>query len=142
MSDFLPKGFELNNTHRKYLGLDEVLPHWDRVELNDKCVLYFDGDIVRKKINYEYGDYLETDLYEMTAENRTVLLPRTKRGKRKKLNYSATNSFKSQGVYFLCTKVVDHHLVIGNYTTQTSFSPQIKHFAVHVPSFVQVASLL
>ena len=119
MKNLIPEGFELNNLQRRYLGLDEVMPHWDRVAFGKRMVLYFDGDVVRKKVEYTpLNEYQETDHHEMTAENRTILLPKTKRGKPKTLNYSATNSFSYNGVYFFFSGLF---IVMGNYTTQTSF---------------------
>lgn len=119
MKNLIPEGFELNNLQRRYLGLDEVMPHWDRVTFGKRMVLYFDGDVVRKQVEYTpLNGYQETDHHEMTAENRTILLPKTKRGKPKKLNYSASNSFSYNGVYFYFS---ERFIVIGNYTTQTSF---------------------
>ena len=119
MNDLIPAGFELNNLHRRYLGLNEVMPHWDRIILNNKVVLYFDGDIIRKMIEYTvFGEYQETDHYEMTSENRTILLPKTKRGKPKKLNYTATQSFSYKGVYFSFSA---RAILLGNFTTQTTF---------------------
>ena len=46
------------------------------------------------------GSYYEAELYETTEGNRTILLPKTKRGKPKKMNYTATLSFYPFGVYF------------------------------------------
>lgn len=110
--------FELNNLQRRYLGLDEVQPHWDWVELTEGVALYFDGDVVRKMIVYSTRSYHESDHHELTAENRTILLPKTKRGKPRKMNYTATRSFSYKGVYF---DFSSDFILIGNYTTQTTF---------------------
>lgn len=134
MTDLIPEGFELNNTHRKYLGLEEVEPHWDKIQLNDSIVLYFDGDVVRKMINYSFKSYQETDHYEKTAENRTILLPITSRGKRKNLNYSATQSFRYQGPYFYLS---ENYIVIGNYTTQTSFYTEIYKNKLYIDDWLK-----
>ena len=42
----------------------------------------------------EDGTYYEAELCEYTEQNRTILLPKTKRGKPKKMNYTATLSFQ------------------------------------------------
>lgn len=110
--------FELNNLQRRYLGLDEVQPHWDRVELTEGVALYFDGDVVKKMIVYSAASYQESDHHDLTAENRTILLPKTKRRKPRKLTYSATGSFSYKGVYFYFSS---DFILIGNYTTQTTF---------------------
>lgn len=109
--------FELTNEHRKYLGLIPVESSWETVTLND-MYLYFDGDIIRKKISVTENSYFEEELNEKTAENRTVLLPKTSRGKPKKLNFTATQSFAAFGVYFSFSA---DHLKISNFTTQTTF---------------------
>ena len=109
--------FELTNEQRKYLGLVPVENSWEIVKLND-MYLYFDGDTIRKKISVTENSYFEQELNEMTAENRTVLLPKTSKGKPKKLNFTATHSFGSFGVYFSFS--VDY-LKISNFTTQTTY---------------------
>jgi len=109
--------FELTNQQRKYLGLIPVEKHWELVKLNE-MYLYFDGDIIRKKITVEDNGYLEQELAEKTAENRTILLPKTAKGKPKKLNFTATQSFSPFGVYFGFN---DGYVTISNYTTQTTY---------------------
>lgn len=112
-------GFELTNLQRRYLGLGEVLPHWEKVPVNKSCIiLYFDGDIIRKMVTSSEDSYYESDLLEHTAENRTILLPKTKRGKPRKLNFTATQYFSAKGVYFSFS---EKHITIANYTTQTTF---------------------
>lgn len=63
--------FQLSNEQRKYLGLVPVEEHWELVELAGSYV-YFDGDVIRKKIKLEDGGYYECELAEVTAENRTI----------------------------------------------------------------------
>ncbi|ANF52222.1 hypothetical protein A0O34_17610 [Chryseobacterium glaciei] len=109
--------FELTNEQRKYLGLIPVESNWEIVKLND-MYLYFDGDTIRKKISVTENSYFEQELKEKTAENRTILLPKTSKGKPKKLNFTATQSFGSFGVYFSFSA---DYLRIANYTTQTTY---------------------
>lgn len=109
--------FELSNSQRQYLGLMPVEPHWELVALAGSYV-YFDGDVIRKKISITPSSYYECELNEVTAENRTLLMPKTARGKAKKLNYTATLSFSPFGVYF---KFSSSYLCIANYTTQSTF---------------------
>ncbi|MDR1340086.1 MAG: immunity 26/phosphotriesterase HocA family protein [Prevotellaceae bacterium] len=109
--------FELTNEQRKYLGLTPVEEHWELVKLND-MYLYFDGNTIRKEIGVSNNRYYEQELCEQTAENRTVLLPKTAKGKPKKLNFTATQSFGSFGVYFCFSK---DSLRIASYTTQTTY---------------------
>ena len=110
--------FELTNEQRKYLGLAPVEQHWELVFMNN-MYLYFDGDIIRKQIAVEDSSYLEQELNEKTAENRSILLPKTAKGKPKKLNATATRSFDPFGIYFRFTR--DGNISISNYTTQTTW---------------------
>ena len=109
--------FELTNEQRRCFGLVPVEKHWECFKLKD-MFLYFDGDIICKKISIYNDSYLEQELNEKTSDNRTVLLPKTAKGKPKKLNYTATQSFSPFGVYFYFSK---QRLRIANYTTQTTF---------------------
>ena len=109
--------FELTNEQRRCLGIVPVEPHWELVEFED-MYLYYDGDIIRKNIYVGNDHYLEAELREHTAENRTILLPKTNRGKPKKMNYTATQSFSPFGVYL---RFGEEFLSIANYTTQTTF---------------------
>lgn len=113
--------FELTNEQRKYLGLIPVEKNWDLVKLGD-MYLYFDEDIIRKKIISDENNYLESELFEKTTENRTILLPKTAKGKARKLNFTATQSFGSVGVYFgFSLNYKYNYITIANYTTQTTY---------------------
>lgn len=109
---------ELTNEQRKYLGLIQVDDSWELVCFSGKY-LYYDDDIIRKEITVNNdGSYYEVELCEHTEQNRTILLPKTKRGKPKKMNYTATLSFQPFGVYF---RFSANEIRIANYTTQTTF---------------------
>ena len=113
--------FELTNEQRKYLGLIPVEKNWELVKFEGKfqdTYYYFDGDIIRKKISLSENSYYEAELNEKTTENRTMILPKTVRGKIKKFNFTATQSFSPFGVYFSFTK---YGVYIANYTTQTTY---------------------
>lgn len=114
----------LTNEERKYLGLTPVEDDWDLVTFPGRRVyLYFDGDIIRKyiEIGVEGCYYVERELLECTEQGRTVLLPKTKRGKPRKMNFSATQSFGRKGMYF---EHDSSSTYIGNYTTNTYFHRQ------------------
>lgn len=124
---------ELTNEQRKYLGLELVESSWERVEIpnssksefvSGKEVLYFDGDVIRKIISiHNSGKYLENTVYLKTLENRTMLAPKTERGKAKKLNASNLEQVSAKGMYFCYT---GKNVIIANYTTQqTYFSSDI-----------------
>lgn len=124
---------ELTNEQRKYLGLELVESSWERIEIPNSNkneyvsgteVLYFDGDVIRKIISiHNSGHYLESAVYLKTLENRTMLAPKTDRGKAKKLNVSNLEQFNGKGMYFCYT---GSYVILGNYTTQqTYFSSDI-----------------
>lgn len=109
--------FELTNEQRKYVGLEPVQDTWDLVQLNEENFLYFDGDIIRKQITVNDLSYYECMLNEQTKDNRQTLLPKTTRGKAKKLNISSIQARYGIGVYFS----FGNSICIGNYTTQTAY---------------------
>ena len=114
--------FELNNEQRKYLGLIPVEEHWELVKFDNGIYYYFEDDIIRKEIKVSKNYYHEAELNEKTAENRTMILPKTKRGKIKKFNYTATQSFSPFGTYF--TFSIDG-VIIANYTSQRTYYSEI-----------------
>jgi hypothetical protein len=79
--------FELTNKQRKYLGLDPIPTTWDKGTLKadtyrPESIVYFDGDILKRHIVSTDNQYKETQ-YEELTKNRTVLLPKTTKGKEK-----------------------------------------------------------
>ena len=110
--------FELTNEQRKYLGLIPVEEHWELVKFDNGIYYYFEDDIIRKEIKVSKNYYHEAELNEKTAENRTMVLPKTKRGKIKKFNYTATQSFSPFGTYFTFST---NGVIIANYTTQRTY---------------------
>ena len=110
--------FELNNEQRKYLGLIPVEEHWELVKFDNGIYYYFEDDIIRKEIKISKNYYHEAELNEKTSENRTMILPKTKRGKIKKFNYTATQSFSPFGTYFTFSA---DGVIIANYTSQRTY---------------------
>lgn len=110
--------FELTNEQRKYLGLTQTQSSWEKVKFNDTIYLYFDADRLVKRITVDENSYFEIELDETTAENRTMVLPKTARGKARKLNCTALEAMKGIGVYFFFT---NGHVKIANFSTQTTF---------------------
>lgn len=118
---------ELTNEQRRCLGLELVDPAWERVEIlnsikpeceSGKMILYFDGDMIRKTISvWGDGSYEENAVHLKTLDNRTMIAPKTKRGKPKKLNAVNVQSFRAEGVYFF----YDGHVTLANYTTQQTY---------------------
>ncbi|WP_298321208.1 immunity 26/phosphotriesterase HocA family protein [uncultured Aquimarina sp.] len=109
--------FELNNEQRKYLGLEIVPENWSKLQITEQVFIYFDGNTIKKKISVTDNLYREIQLNEDT-ENRTMLLPKTNRGKAKKLNYSSLDSRNGIGVYF---NFDVSGITIGNYTTEQTY---------------------
>ena len=110
--------FELTNEQRKYLGLIPVEEHWELVKFDNGIYYYFEDDTIKKEIKVSKNYYHEAELNEKTAENRTMILPKTKRGKIKKFNYTATESFSPFGTYFTFST---NGVIIANYTTQRTY---------------------
>ena len=114
--------FELTNEQRKYLGLLPVEEHWELVKFDNGIYYYFEDDTIKKEIKVSKNYYHEAELNEKTAENRTMILPKTKRGKIKKFNYTATESFSPFGTYFTFST---DGVIIANYTTQRTYYSEI-----------------
>ena len=114
--------FELTNEERKYLGLIPVEEHWELVKFDNGIYYYFEDDTIKKEIKVSKNYYHEAELNEKTAENRTMILPKTKRGKIKKFNYTATQSFSPFGTYFTFST---NGVIIANYTTQRTYYSEI-----------------
>ena len=114
--------FELTNEQRKYLGLIPVEEHWELVKFDNGIYYYFEDDIIRKEITVKENYYHESELNVKTSENRTMILPKTKRGKIKKFNYTATQSFSPFGTYFTFST---DGVIIANYTTQRTYYSEI-----------------
>lgn len=117
--------FILNNTHRKYMGLKELKESYDLQIINkgiDKYYVYFDADKIVKLIYYNFFKeniiYHEIDVNYQTCKNRTFVLPKTSRGKERKLNYTTIKSLNGYGNYFF---ISSRSAVIGNYTTHKYF---------------------
>lgn len=98
----------LTNEERRYFGLDPILPKWERFEVKPGFIAYFDGDTIRKTVSFRtapdaenenFLDYHETD-NEIHTRGRQVVLPRTARGKEKKLNYTSISGMKPTGCSF------------------------------------------
>ena len=110
--------FELTNEQRKYLGLIPVEEHWELVKFDNGIYYYFEDDIIRKEITVKENYYHESELNVKTSENRTMILPKTKRGKIKKFNYTTTQSFSPFGTYFTFSA---DGVIIANYTSQRTY---------------------
>ncbi len=119
---------ELTNEQRKYLGLEQIEPSWERVGIPNNCVkpelstgkdiLFFDGDVLRKVIwLHDNGHFLENSYRLKTQDNRTKIAPITAKGKPKRLNGVNIQRCTPYGMYF------EFHggVLLANYTTQKTY---------------------
>lgn len=114
--------FELTNDQRYYLGLDPVKDHWDVMQLSASSFVYFDQSVIRKLILVNESSYYEYQLDAVADDSRTFLLPRTFRGKRKRLTAASVAEIPRLGVYFAYDQ---YGASIANYTTQTTYFSSI-----------------
>jgi len=117
--------FKLTNKQRKYLGLTPVEDTWDEViwgktKFDETIILYFEGDKLVKQITLRGNGYREMEVSELTTENRTIILPKTAKGKPRKLNYTGLSKINGIGVYFSGGGAAGNGM-IGNYSTQRTF---------------------
>lgn len=115
--------YELINKQREYLGLDLVQSHWDRTILKagpyqPECILYFEGDVIKKQVISNEDRYHECE-YNLQTRNKEYLLPKTSRGKEKKLTAATIEQAKPEGVYFDWT--MNGNVSIANHNTQTTY---------------------
>ncbi|NNV56513.1 Imm26 family immunity protein [Limnovirga soli] len=90
--------YELSNINRAFLGLSHVEETWTRTSLNETVVGYFNKDKIVKIIDYKYG-YLEYDT-EINTINKNILLPKTSKGKERKMTVQRILKIKGSGIQF------------------------------------------
>ncbi|KML67091.1 immunity 26/phosphotriesterase HocA family protein [Pectobacterium peruviense] len=84
---------------RPYFGLEPLSAEWDILTVRDGYFVCFDGDTIRKRITVTELSYQEDDVIIQTR-GREVILPRTARGKEKKLTYTSVSSVIADGIVF------------------------------------------
>ncbi|TXG34524.1 immunity 26/phosphotriesterase HocA family protein [Seonamhaeicola maritimus] len=138
--------YQLSNTERQYLGLEPINPDWDYVEFKgDKyrpdSVLVFKNETIKRHIISTENSYKEYQYDDLTRE-RKYLLPKTSRGKEKKLTPSTFEKLTPKGVYFSYEL---ENFTIASYATQTTFYsskmesiilPTIKDFKFWLKKFI------
>lgn len=77
----------MTNEKRRFFKLSPIQETWDVVQLTPECTIYFDGETIVKRIDRSENEYLEKDI-EIATRARQYILPKTARGKEKKLTYS------------------------------------------------------
>lgn len=129
--------FILNNTHRKYMGLKPLKEHYEIMNFKgryyDEYYVYFDGDTITKVIHYFNSpiciSITENDVNYQTTENRTMVLPKTSKGKPRKLNYTAVTTFNGKDNYFYIHTDLERnegYAIIGNYSNQRTYYKEEK----------------
>lgn len=118
--------YELTNEQRTYFGLDPIEGHWDKVAFpgdtyRPESILYFDKETIKRHIVSTENEYVEKQFNELT-KNRAILLPKTDKGKEKKLTGSVLEQRQPTGVYL---SISCGNLTIGNYNSQTTFYSSI-----------------
>lgn len=81
----------MTNDKRQFFKLQPIQESWDLVKLTDECTIYFDGDTIVKRIDQTESSYLEKDI-SIATRARQYILPKTARGKEKKLTYPSLYS--------------------------------------------------
>lgn len=114
--------YELSNNQREYFGLEPINDNWERVILKGdtyrpESILYFDKDTIKRHIISTDKTYFEKQYNEQTKD-KIILLPKTDKGKEKKLSASVLEQRQPTGVYL---SINCGDLTIGNYNTQTTF---------------------
>ena len=138
--------FELTNDQRRHFGLDPIKSDWEIVPLKGdtyrpESILYFEGDTIKRHIVSTEKEYIEKQYNEVTS-NRNILLPKTAKGKEKKLSAAVLEQRQPLGVYL---SVSCGYLMIGNYSSQTTFystrwesdDQSDKHPKEHIAEFVK-----
>ena len=135
-TDTAPR-FLLTNAQRACMGLTPVDPSWEWVRLKSVCKdpdfenwACFDGDTIRKYVYYSPSHYEECTYEEQTAENRTLLLPRTARGKPKKLTNITLSNRKSLGMRLRWSQRIAAVELCHEDTARTYYSSGLEDYAI------------
>lgn len=97
--------FLLTNTQRECLGLPNVEDTWEWVKLKpspyeraEETWACFDGNVIRRAVTVGPETFVESCYEETTTDDRDLLLPRTARGKAKKLSAVTLGERKPYGM--------------------------------------------
>lgn len=89
----------MTNEKRRFFELSPIQETWDAVQLTPECTIYFDGETIVKRIDRSENEYLEKDIHIETRARQTIL-PKTARGKEKKLTYSTVENRRDGMILF------------------------------------------
>lgn len=93
------KSFRLTNNQRLYFGLNIIDDKWEEVEIKEGTTVFYDGTIIRKIITWDNCrayEYTEFDT-ELETRDRQYVLPKTAKGKEKKITPTSLLSFMASG---------------------------------------------
>jgi len=81
------KSFRLTNEQRPYFGLEKIDENWEEIEIKEGTSAFFEGDIIKKIITWENFRQFEHNEIDTKIEtiDREYILPKTNRGKKKKI---------------------------------------------------------
>ncbi|MEO7044027.1 MAG: Imm26 family immunity protein [Ferruginibacter sp.] len=88
--------YELSNNQRRFFALRPVSGTWERQILSNVIAVYFDGNKIRKILDYTYG-YKEYDC-DINTIGGLILLPQTKKGKEQKFTIQRMLKIKGSDV--------------------------------------------
>jgi hypothetical protein len=79
--------FRLTNEQRPFFGLNGIEDDWEEVEIKTGTIVFYQGDVIKKVIHFDlfrtftYKEY-DTELF---TNGRQFILPKTSKGKEKKI---------------------------------------------------------
>ncbi len=95
------KYFYINNEHRKYMGLNLLKDSYELIKFKKyfhEYYVFFDNNKIVKIIEYSLMpksiSIHESDVDYNTTNNKTILLPKTPRGKERKLTWSVIKNLE------------------------------------------------
>lgn len=108
---------ELTNWERKCMGLNLVQEHWIRKNFSEYYWIYIDGNHLVKRVSSDEDHYYESDVFYSLSENYDFIMPKTNRGKPRKLTESVVKNL-SNGVYLFWG---NGDVVIGNGNSEIAY---------------------
>lgn len=93
------RDFIITNDQRLFFGLKQIDEQWDEVKIKEGTTVFYDGDMIKKIITWENlkrYEYKERDT-ELKTRERQYVLPKTSRGKEKKITPTNLLRFMPSG---------------------------------------------
>jgi len=112
--------FTLTNREREYLGLRKIENDWERLVL-ENITLYFEENRIVKFIRHTVNGYQENEM-DLLTKDKNLILPKTKKGKPKKLTYASISSSNPVGQSFQFSNT---YITFYNHTTKRNYLTSI-----------------